>query len=225
MESASTPHSSSSLQVHFYNPSHILGNSFHGRIYAHCVNSEVDSPTTGGRSIIARSRELHQRPNTLTQTELSFSSSLAIPRRTIHTDISGYRSGHRRQLAISISLWFDGHTGLLPYDRSGSVTPLLQEPIARPGTIDLIIMPLSAGARLGPYEILAATGKGGMGEVYRARDTRLNRDVAVKVLPQAFASASERERFQREGHAASTLSHPNICAVYDVGEALDHLSW
>ncbi len=83
-------------------------------------------------------------------------------------------------------------------------------------------MPLSTGARLGRYEILAAIGKGGMGEVYRARDTRLNRDVAVKVLPQAFATESERERFQREARAASALSHPNICAVYDVGEALDH---
>lgn len=83
-------------------------------------------------------------------------------------------------------------------------------------------MPLSTGARLGPYEILAPIGKGGMGEVYRARDTRLNRDVAVKVLPQAFASESERERFQREAHASASLSHPNICAVYDVGEAAGH---
>jgi eukaryotic-like serine/threonine-protein kinase len=85
-----------------------------------------------------------------------------------------------------------------------------------------MIMPLSAGARLGPYEILASIGKGGMGEVYRARDTRLNRDVAVKVLPQAFSTESQRERFQREARAASALSHPNICAVYDVGEAPDH---
>ena len=85
-----------------------------------------------------------------------------------------------------------------------------------------MIMPLSAGARLGPYEILASIGKGGMGEVYRARDTRLNRDVAVKVLPQAFSTESQRERFQREARAASSLSHPNICAVYDVGEAPDH---
>ena len=83
-------------------------------------------------------------------------------------------------------------------------------------------MPLSAGDKLGPYEILAPIGKGGMGEVYRARDTRLHRDVAVKVLPQAFATEAARERFQREARAASALNHPNICAVYDVGEAAGH---
>ena len=83
-------------------------------------------------------------------------------------------------------------------------------------------MPLSAGTQLGPYEILAPIGKGGMGEVYRARDTRLHRDVAIKVLPQAFATEAARERFQREARAASALNHPNICAVHDVGEAAGH---
>jgi tetratricopeptide (TPR) repeat protein len=83
-------------------------------------------------------------------------------------------------------------------------------------------MPLSAGDRLGPYEILAPIGKGGMGEVYRARDPRLNREVAIKVLPQAFATDAARERFKREARAASALNHPNICAVHDVGEAADH---
>src|SRR5712672_1935970 len=83
-------------------------------------------------------------------------------------------------------------------------------------------MPLSAGDKLGPYEILAPIGKGGMGEVYRARDPRLNRDVAIKVLPQAFATESARERFQREARAASALNHANICAVYDVGESAGH---
>src|SRR4029077_18096148 len=83
-------------------------------------------------------------------------------------------------------------------------------------------MSLSAGEKLGPYEILAPIGKGGMGEVYRALDSRLHRDVAVKVLPQAFATEAARERFQREARAASALNHPNICAVYDVGEAAGH---
>jgi serine/threonine protein kinase len=83
-------------------------------------------------------------------------------------------------------------------------------------------MPLSIGDKLGPYEVLAPIGKGGMGEVYRARDTRLHRDVAVKVLPQAFATAAARERFQREARSASALNHSNICAVYDVGEAAGH---
>jgi serine/threonine protein kinase len=83
-------------------------------------------------------------------------------------------------------------------------------------------MPLQPGDKLGPYEILAAIGKGGMGEVYRARDTRLHRDIAVKVLPQAFAAEAAEERFLREARAASALNHPNICAVYDVGEAAGH---
>jgi serine/threonine protein kinase/tetratricopeptide (TPR) repeat protein len=83
-------------------------------------------------------------------------------------------------------------------------------------------MALSSGDKLGPYEILAPIGKGGMGEVYRARDTRLQRDVAVKVLPQAFQNEAARERFQREARAASALNHPNICVVYDVGEAAGH---
>src|SRR5580698_10025636 len=88
-------------------------------------------------------------------------------------------------------------------------------------------MSLYVGERLGPYEILAPIGKGGMGEVYRARDTRLQRDVAIKVLPQAFAAnalatSAARERFQREARAASALNHPNICAIYDVGEASGH---
>jgi tetratricopeptide (TPR) repeat protein len=80
-------------------------------------------------------------------------------------------------------------------------------------------MSLSAGDKLGPYEILSLIGKGGMGEVYRARDPRLRRDVAVKVLPETIAGGGTWERFEREARAASALSHPNICAVYDVGEA------
>jgi serine/threonine protein kinase/tetratricopeptide (TPR) repeat protein len=79
-------------------------------------------------------------------------------------------------------------------------------------------MSLAAGDTLGPYEIGALIGKGGMGEVYRARDVRLHRDVAVKVLPEAFATEAVRERFLREARAASALNHPNICAIHDVGE-------
>src|SRR6266851_5826810 len=79
-------------------------------------------------------------------------------------------------------------------------------------------MPLSTGTRLGPYEILAPIGAGGMGEVYKARDSRLHREVAIKVLPDKFTNDAARERFQREARAASALSHPNICAIYDVGE-------
>jgi serine/threonine protein kinase len=80
-------------------------------------------------------------------------------------------------------------------------------------------MALSIGTRLGPYEILAAIGAGGMGEVYRARDTRLDRTVALKVLSPSLASAPEfRERFDREARTISQLDHPHICTLYDVGE-------
>src|SRR5207245_8456480 len=78
---------------------------------------------------------------------------------------------------------------------------------------------LAAGPRLGPYEILSLLGSGGMGEVYRAKDTRLDRAVAIKVLPDEVAdSAARRARFEREARAISRLSHPHICSLYDVGE-------
>ena len=76
-------------------------------------------------------------------------------------------------------------------------------------------MSLSAGTRLGPYEILAAIGAGGMGEVYRARDTKLNRDVALKVLPELVETDPKRlARFHREAQLLASLNHPNIAAIY-----------
>jgi eukaryotic-like serine/threonine-protein kinase len=78
-------------------------------------------------------------------------------------------------------------------------------------------MTLSTGARLGPYEILGSLGAGGMGEVYRAKDTRLERTVAVKVLPDHLSSPEALQRFEREAKTISQLSHPHICALYDVG--------
>jgi serine/threonine protein kinase/Tol biopolymer transport system component len=80
-------------------------------------------------------------------------------------------------------------------------------------------MSLSLGAKLGPYEIQAPVGAGGMGEVYRARDTRLERSVAIKILPKEMSNdAVRRQRFEREAKAISSLNHPHICALYDVGE-------
>src|SRR5262249_57128921 len=79
-------------------------------------------------------------------------------------------------------------------------------------------MALTPGSRLGPYEILSPPGAGGMGEVYRAKDTRLERTVAIKVLPQHLsASAEARQRFEREAKTISQLSHPHVCALHDVG--------
>ena len=83
-------------------------------------------------------------------------------------------------------------------------------------------MALLSGARLGPYEILAPLGKGGMGEVYRARDTKLNRDVALKVLPEQFARDPDRlARFKREAQLLASLNHPNIAAIYGFEESGD----
>src|SRR5215475_9840148 len=77
---------------------------------------------------------------------------------------------------------------------------------------------IAGATRLGPYEIIASIGAGGMGEVYHARDTRLGRDVAIKVLPSSFSADQERlHRFQQEACAAGALNHPNILSIYDTG--------
>ena len=81
-------------------------------------------------------------------------------------------------------------------------------------------MPLSAGDKLGSYEILAPIGAGGMGEVYRAKDTKLGREVAIKVLPAAFAQHPERlARFEREAKVLASLNHPNIAQIYGLEES------
>src|SRR5947208_5436328 len=81
-------------------------------------------------------------------------------------------------------------------------------------------MSISPGTRLGPYEITALIGKGGMGEVYRAGDSKLNRDVAIKVLPDLFAHDPERRaRFEREAQVLAALNHPNIAAIYGLQES------
>src|SRR5499427_2061561 len=81
-------------------------------------------------------------------------------------------------------------------------------------------MPLNVGTQLGSYEITALLGKGGMGEVYRARDAKLKREVAIKVLPDEFSRDGDRaSRFQREAEVLASLNHPNIAAIYDLAEA------
>ena len=80
-------------------------------------------------------------------------------------------------------------------------------------------MPLTGGTRLGPYEIQTLVGAGGMGEVYRAHDSRLNRTVAIKVLPSSYSADRDRLlRFAQEARAAAALNHPNILSIYDIGE-------
>jgi serine/threonine protein kinase len=84
-------------------------------------------------------------------------------------------------------------------------------------------MPLATGARIGPYEVQSAIGAGGMGEVYRARDTRLDRDAALKILPEAFAAHPDRlARFEREAKVLASLNHPNIAQIYGLEETTDH---
>ena len=79
-------------------------------------------------------------------------------------------------------------------------------------------MPLTSGDQLGPYEILSPIGAGGMGEVYKARDTRLDRTVAIKVLPDHIAKRDDvRQRFEHEARAVASLNHPNICILHDIG--------
>ena len=83
-------------------------------------------------------------------------------------------------------------------------------------------MPLTPGTTLGPYSVTAKIGEGGMGEVYRARDTKLDRDVALKVLPDAFAEDPDRlARFTREAQILASLNHPNIAAIYGIEESAD----
>jgi eukaryotic-like serine/threonine-protein kinase len=91
---------------------------------------------------------------------------------------------------------------------------------------DKAVTSLTSGSKLGPYEILAPVGAGGMGEVYRGKDTRLDRIVAIKVLPSHLSSNADlKQRFEREARTISSLSHPNICSLYDIGhqDGIDYL--
>src|SRR5262245_17015039 len=108
----------------------------------------------------------------------------------------------------------------MPLDPGGNPTRVgrLAQPDAAPRGRICDAMPLVKGSKLGPYEVVAPIGSGGMGDVYRARDTRLQRDVAIKVLPAGVGGDVERRRrFDQEARTVAALSHPNICQIYDVG--------
>ena len=86
-------------------------------------------------------------------------------------------------------------------------------------------MGLTSGTKLGPYEIVSPLGAGGMGEVYRALDTRLDRTVAIKILPAHLSDNEAKQRFDRDARAISSLTHPNICTLHDIGhqDGIDYL--
>jgi serine/threonine protein kinase len=112
--------------------------------------------------------------------------------------------------------------GKQPYDRPES--PKRANAIARsfPQSIIPALTPLPPGTKLGPYEISSSLGAGAMGEVHRAKDTRLGRDVAIKVLPGALAQNTDRlQRFEHEARVLGTMNHPNLLAIFDVGSQDD----
>ena len=111
----------------------------------------------------------------------------------------------------------DGHDRIFAHGRRQRKRGELGPVLAYPHGPDMRPTP---GSRLGPYEVVAPLGAGGMGEVYRARDTRLGREVAIKVLPAEVAKDAERlHRFEQEAKAVSALNHPHIVTLYEVGES------
>src|SRR5881396_3211424 len=97
-------------------------------------------------------------------------------------------------------------------------SPACHANLQSPYVVYHVKMALTAGTKLGPYEIAALIGSGGMGEVYRAKDTRLDRMVAIKILPAHLSEDPDlKQRFEREARTISSLSHPNICALHDIG--------
>ena len=135
-----------------------------------------------------------------------------------------------RPLAFPVLWHYAGspgtRTGLgLAIERS-AISRLNRRDFSFANRIIVALMPLAPATRLGPYEVLSPLGAGGMGEVYRARDTRLQRTVAIKILPSQFSSdAIRRQRFEREAKTVSQLNHPHICVLHDIGrhDGIDYL--
>ena len=115
------------------------------------------------------------------------------------------------------------HTSSAPSSRARLKKQRGSRRCARALPYNLWPLPLAPGARLGVYEVTAAIGEGGMGQVFRARDTKLNRDVALKILPDSFASDAERlQRFEREARTLAALNHPGIAQIYGTVETEGH---
>ena len=133
------------------------------------------------------------------------------------------RCGEDAMLRREVEAMLKAHDSAGPFGEKPLFAPAS---VTQPQAAAFADMALSAGTRLGPYEILGALGAGGMGEVYRAHDSRLSRDVAIKTLPSTFAANAERlERFNREARVLASLNHPNIAAIYGLEKsgALNHL--
>ena len=107
-----------------------------------------------------------------------------------------------------------------PHRKHGAVKQERSVPHGHSAQIIALPLVLTPGARLGVYDVVASIGEGGMGQVFRARDTKLDRDVAIKILPEAFAHDADRlARFQREAKTLASLNHPNIAAIYGLEES------
>ena len=123
-------------------------------------------------------------------------------------------------LADTVRINLQSGTTIEAVDTDLDSEPGLERPFLAKsaGVLILPFMPLDPGTTLGPYEITSALGAGGMGEVYRAKDTRLGRDVAIKILPKEMSTdPARKQRFEREAKIISGLNHPNICVLHDIG--------
>ena len=176
-------------------------------------------PGEARRRRVRRRRRSSRPGSTRSRTPREFLASAGIDVAAIAPEVDGkIRSAFIRAVKPAISPEAEGKP--LPYGRYRHANSPVDRRRVRFTISAVSRMTVSTGSRLGPYEILAPLGAGGMGEVYRARDQRLRRDVAIKVLAADLsADADRRKRFEQEARAASSLNHPNIVTIYDIGSA------